>query len=91
VRRIGTGGVQTCEIYLDCHIHIKTLVSRRIQTEVVGCGCDNQDKDESVVVCYESIKRELKIRCINECRCDERLQSKTKELTRLGLVVGTSV
>ena len=38
----------------------------------------------------ESIKRELKIRCIYECRCDERLQSKTKEFTRLaytGLVV----
>jgi hypothetical protein len=32
----------------------------------------------------------LKIRCIYECRCDERLQPKTKEFTRLvytGLVV----
>jgi hypothetical protein len=39
---------------------------------------------------YESINRELKIRCIYECRCDERLQTKTKEFTRLvytGLVV----
>jgi hypothetical protein len=39
---------------------------------------------------YESIKRELNIRCIYECRCDERLQSKTKEFTCLtytGLVV----
>ena len=35
------------------------------------------------VVYYESIKRELKIRCIYECRCDERLQTKTKEFTRL--------
>jgi hypothetical protein len=26
-----------------------------------------------IVVYYESIKRELKIRCIYECRCDERL------------------
>jgi hypothetical protein len=34
------------------------------------------------VVYYESIKRELKIRCIYECRCDERLQTKTKEFTR---------
>jgi hypothetical protein len=33
------------------------------------------------VVYYESIKRELKIRCIYECRCDEILQSKTKEFT----------
>jgi hypothetical protein len=36
-----------------------------------------------LVVYYESIKREVKIRCIYECRCDERLQSKTKEFTRL--------
>ncbi len=28
------------------------------------------------VVYYESIKRELKIRGIYECRCDERLQTK---------------
>ena len=33
---------------------------------------------------YESIKWELKKRCIYECRCDERLQTKTKEFTRLG-------
>jgi hypothetical protein len=42
------------------------------------------------VVYYESIKRESKIRGIHECRCDERLQTKTKEFTRLpytGLVL----
>ena len=42
------------------------------------------------VVYYESTKREVKIRCIYECRCDERLQTKTKRFTRLsytGLVV----
>jgi hypothetical protein len=42
------------------------------------------------VVYYESIKREPKIRGINKCRCDERLQTKTKEFTRLpytGLVL----
>jgi hypothetical protein len=41
-------------------------------------------------VYYESIKREPKIRGIYECRCDERLQTKTKEFTRLpytGLVI----
>jgi hypothetical protein len=38
-------------------------------------------------VYYESINRELKIRCIYECRCDERLQSKTKEFTRLAYTV----
>ncbi len=40
---------------------------------------------------FESRKRELKIRCIYECRCDERLHTKTKEFTPLtytGLVVG---
>jgi len=36
-----------------------------------------------LVVYYESIKRELKIRPIYECRCDERLQTKDKEFTRL--------
>ena len=49
---------------------------------------DNQKKKK--VVYHESIKRELKIRFIYECRCDERLQTKTKEFTRLtytGLVV----
>jgi hypothetical protein len=42
------------------------------------------------VVYYESIKREPKIRGIYECRCDERLQTKSKEFTRLtytGLVL----
>ena len=34
-------------------------------------------------VYYESIKRELQIRPIYECRCDERLQTKSKEFTRL--------
>ena len=41
-------------------------------------------------VYYESIKRELKIRGIYECRCDERLQTKTKKFTLLpytGLVL----
>jgi hypothetical protein len=43
-----------------------------------------------IIVYYESIKRESKIRGIYECRCDERLQTKTKEFTRLpytGLVL----
>jgi hypothetical protein len=41
-------------------------------------------------VYYESIKREPKIRGIYECRCDERLQTKSKEFTLLaytGLVL----
>ena len=42
------------------------------------------------IVYYESIKREPKIRGTYERRCDERLQTKTKEFTRLpytGLVL----
>jgi hypothetical protein len=34
-------------------------------------------------VYYESIKREPKIKSIYEYRCDERLQTKSKEFTRL--------
>jgi len=34
-------------------------------------------------VYYESIKREPNIKSIYECRCDERLQTKTKKFTRL--------
>jgi len=47
-------------------------------------------KLDQLIVYYESIKWKLQIKCIYECRCDERLQNKTKEFTRLsytGLVV----
>ena len=37
----------------------------------------------SFFVYYESIKRELKIKPTYECRCDERLQTKTKKFTCL--------
>ena len=43
-----------------------------------------------IVVHYESIKRELQIKPTYECRCDERLRTKTKIFTCLsytGLVV----
>jgi hypothetical protein len=49
-----------------------------------------QAQVQTLFVYYESIKREPKIRGIKKCRCDERLQTKTKELTRLpytGLVL----
>lgn len=36
-----------------------------------------------IVVYYESIKRESKTRPIYECRCDERLKTKTEESTLL--------
>ena len=34
-------------------------------------------------VYYESLKRELKTKPINECRCNERLQTRVEESTRL--------
>jgi len=34
-------------------------------------------------VYYESINRDLKIRLIYECRCDERLKTQSEESTRL--------
>jgi hypothetical protein len=36
------------------------------------------------VVDYESKKRELKTKPISECRCDERLKTKSKESTLTG-------
>ncbi len=39
--------------------------------------------DGRFVVYYESIKRELKIRCIYECRWDERLQKKLRNLHKI--------
>jgi hypothetical protein len=44
----------------------------------------------NVNVYYESIKRDPKIKKVYECRCDERLQTKTKKFTCLpytGLVL----
>ncbi len=40
-------------------------------------------KEKKQEVYYESIKREPKIKSIYEYRCDERLQTKSKEFTRL--------
>jgi hypothetical protein len=36
------------------------------------------------VVYYESINRDLKIKPISECRCDERLKAKPEESIALG-------
>ncbi len=43
----------------------------------------HRDTDETFFVYYESMNRELKTRPIYECRCDERLETKTEESTRL--------
>ncbi len=46
---------------------------------------------QAKVVCYESIKRELKTKLIYECRCDERLKTKVEESTRLACTVLTGI
>jgi hypothetical protein len=74
---------------------IKTKVeesTRLAYTGVVRGTGTPKDKDEVNDERLASVmgKRELKIRRIYECRCDERLQTKTKEITLLtytGLVV----
>jgi hypothetical protein len=46
--------------------------------------CGRRAAANFTFIMNESIKREPKIRGIYECRCDERLQTKSKEFTRLG-------
>jgi hypothetical protein len=79
---------------------VRVLGAGRVEQDSNG-GCwaqgvcrgqsSNRGAPESFkFVYYESIKREPKIRGINKCRCDGRLQTKTKEFTRLpytGLVL----
>jgi hypothetical protein len=43
-------------------------------------GSKTPSSDQRWIVYYESIKRELKIKSIYECRCDGRLQTKTRKL-----------
>ena len=51
---------------------------------LVDCaGCTPEAVKKRSVVYYESLKRELKTKPIKECRCDERLQTRVEESTRL--------
>jgi hypothetical protein len=68
------------------HLKIKTRLTNEKFASVLDIP---PDLFPNFVYC-ESIKRESKIRGIYECRCDERLQTKTKEFTLLpytGLVL----
>ena len=47
------------------------------------CVCVSEECFIDGVVCCESMKREVKIFPISECRCDERLKTKAEESTRL--------
>ena len=59
---IGTGRVQTNKNYLvGCHVHVDTLVSRWIQTETGGCGCDNQQWTCVCIVYTQTEPKEKKI------------------------------
>ena len=44
---------------------------------------DNGNFSSFPDVYYESLKREVKTKPINECRCDERLKTRVEESTRL--------
>jgi hypothetical protein len=56
---------------------------RNTPCAVVDSERDSERDKSGGVVYYESIKRDLKTRPIYECRCDERLKTKTEESTRL--------
>jgi hypothetical protein len=55
---------------------VSCLAIKSIFRNSTFCGDD-------FILYYESIKRELQTRPINECRCDERLKTKTEESTHL--------
>ena len=57
------------------HPKIKTRIINEMFTSVMG--------EYVKVVYYKSIKRDLKKRLIFDCRCDERLKSKSEGSTRL--------
>ena len=102
VRRVRVGhalyilsAVCVCIMWrLLCH-HKSGSKADRVSPPSDSGGCPEkhkrgQEESGNVYVYYESIKREPKIRGIYECRCDERLQTKTKKFTLLpytGLVL----
>jgi hypothetical protein len=57
------------------HVCEWSIGTGRVRTCKIYLGCQ--------ILYNESIKRELKTRPINECRCDERLKTKAEESTRL--------
>jgi hypothetical protein len=57
--------------------------SLTVSPGVVMWACIRQSPSVEILVYYESRKRELKTKPIYECRCDERLKTKTEKSARL--------
>jgi hypothetical protein len=63
---------------------VSIQIKVRATSETVVDDTEIQYQRIPCVVYYESIKRELEINPISECRYDERLKTKAEEFTRLG-------
>ena len=81
----------SAKIKLTRDLRIEEKAARRKwKNPPTVCCADWTPEAANLFVYNESIKRKLKIKCKYECRCYERLQTKTKGFTRLaytGLVV----
>ena len=68
------------------HVNVRRVGVGRVGVCML-CVCDSDLLVRGLgprrVAYYESLKRELKTKPIKECRCDERLQTRVEESTRL--------
>ncbi len=71
------------ECRCDKRLKVKGEGSTRLDYTVLCHGGLEHLKYGTSFVYYESIKRQIKIKPINECRCDERLKTKGEESTHL--------
>jgi len=74
--------LKTFQISWNFEASVVQVISQKWNGVVFLLVC--RSLDPSIFVYYESINRDLKIRPIYECRCDERLKTNAKEFTRLG-------
>ncbi len=67
-------------------IIISTVVTCLTTNSLLGDRSISSGRGVQMILCfvyYETIKREIKIKPISECRCDERLKTKVEEFTCL--------